>query len=256
VLKSRRQVPGLLSDPGPDRMGRDARQEDLATLEVDEEQHVETTQCDGIHGEEITRQRPSSLSPEELGPRRSRSSRCGAKTVTTQDIAHACRRYGDTELGALPDDAEIAPARVLPRQAEDESDDVGIKSIASILATVRVGPVPRQELPMPAHERRWCHEESDPTLTPEQSCQRGEHSTVGGGVPGARDLATKYGELMTKHRDLDVFVVGGGTDSKQVEQPSNHEERNRIVHVNDRGRFKKSLVSARIACLHPSGHGR
>ena len=90
-------------------------------------------------------------------------------------------------------------------------------------------------------------------FTREQSCQRREHSPVGGGVPGARDLATKYGELMTKHRDLDVLVVWGRTDSEELEQPSNQEEVQRIVHVNDRGRFKKPLVSARLACLHPSG---
>jgi len=57
---------------------------------------------------------------------------------------------------------------------------------------------------------------------------------------------------MSKHRDLDVLVVWGRTDSKQLEQPSNEEEGDRIVHVDDRGRFKKPLVSVRIACLHPS----
>ena len=33
---------------------------------------------------------------------------------------------------------------------------------------------------------------------------------------------------------------------------SNEEEGDRIVHVDDRGRSKGPLVSARIACLHPS----
>ena len=89
-------------------------------------------------------------------------------------------------------------------------------------------------------------------FTREQSCERGEPSTIGRGVPGARDLTTKYGELMSKHGDLDVLLVWGGTDSKQCEQPSNEEEGDRIVHVDDRGRSKGPLVSARITCLHPS----
>jgi hypothetical protein len=72
-------------------MGRDARQEDLAPLEVDEERHTKTTECDGVYGEKVTRQRPGSLSAEELRPRRSRSSRRWMKTVPTQDVAHACR---------------------------------------------------------------------------------------------------------------------------------------------------------------------
>ena len=163
---------------------------------------------------------PDALSPEELRPRRAGSPLCWAKTVTMQDVAHACRRDGDTELGALPDDAERAPARVPPSEAEDESDDVRIKCVASTLVTVRIGPVPRQELPVPAHERGWRHEEGGPPLTREQSCQRCEQSMIGGGVPRARDLPTRYGELMTKHRDLDVLLVRSRTDSKQFEQPS------------------------------------
>ena len=57
---------------------------------------------------------------------------------------------------------------------------------------------------------------------------------------------------MTEHGDLDVLVVWGRTDSKKLEQPSNEEEGDRIVHVDDRGRFKKPLVRARIVCLLPS----
>ena len=87
---------------------------------------------------------------------------------------------------------------------------------------------------MPAHERPGRDEDSRPTFTREQSCERCEHSTIGGGVLGARDLATKYGELMTKRRDLDVLVVWGRTDSKQLEQPSNEEEGDWMVHVDDR----------------------
>ena len=109
-------------------MCRDARQEDLATFEVDEEQHVEPAQCDGIHGEEVTRQRPGRLSSEELRPRRAGSARWLTKTVTTQDVPHACGRDGDAELGALSDDAEIAPARLLPPEAQDESDLKGPNS--------------------------------------------------------------------------------------------------------------------------------
>ena len=76
--------------------------------------------------------------------------------------------------------------------------------------------MPGDKLPVPAHERRWRHEKSRQMFTREQSCERGEHSTIGGGVPGPRDLATKYGELMTQYRDLDVLLVWGRTDSKQL----------------------------------------
>ena len=41
VLEGDYQVPGLLGDPGPDRVSRHAGQEHLPALEVDEEQHID-----------------------------------------------------------------------------------------------------------------------------------------------------------------------------------------------------------------------
>jgi len=170
-----------------------------------------------------------------------------------KDVAHACRRDGDTELGALPDDAERAPARVPPSEAEDESDDVRIKCVASTLVTVRIGPVPRQELPVPAHERGWRHEEGGPPLTREQSCQRCEQSIDRwGSTEGARS-ADEYGELMTKHRDLDVLLVRSRTDSKQFEQPSTKRKVIGLFTSMIVADLRKLLVSVRIACLQPSG---
>src|ERR1019366_10692256 len=68
--------------------------------------------------EEIARERAGSLGSQEVRPRRSRSSWRRAQAVTAQQVAHAGGRDGHTELAALADDAEIAPARVLPGQAE------------------------------------------------------------------------------------------------------------------------------------------
>ena len=66
VLKPGCEVPRLLGDPGPDRMCRDARQEDLATLEVDEEQHVEAVERDRADVEEVTSEHACSLCSKEL----------------------------------------------------------------------------------------------------------------------------------------------------------------------------------------------
>jgi hypothetical protein len=42
------QVPGLLSDPGPDRVSRYPGQVDHAAVQVDEEQHIKATERDRI----------------------------------------------------------------------------------------------------------------------------------------------------------------------------------------------------------------
>ena len=66
VLEGGCQVPGLLGDPGPDRVGGHAGQEDLATLEVDEEQHIEPAERDRVDVEEVASERASGLGSKEL----------------------------------------------------------------------------------------------------------------------------------------------------------------------------------------------
>jgi hypothetical protein len=70
VLQGNCQVPGLLGDPGPGRVGRHAGQEYLPALEVDEEQYVEPPKCDGLDMEEVTGEGAGSLGSKELRPRR------------------------------------------------------------------------------------------------------------------------------------------------------------------------------------------
>ena len=66
VLQGDRQVTGLLGGPGPDRVSGNASQEDLATLEVDEEQHVEAVERDRADVEEVTSEHACSLCSKEL----------------------------------------------------------------------------------------------------------------------------------------------------------------------------------------------
>ena len=60
------QVPDLLSNPGPDRVGCDPSQEHLPTVEVDEEQHIEPPQRNGVDVEEVASEYPTSLRSKEL----------------------------------------------------------------------------------------------------------------------------------------------------------------------------------------------
>jgi hypothetical protein len=56
----------LLRDPGSDRVGGHASQEDFAALEVDEEQHIEPAQRDRVDVEEVASEGTGGLSSKEL----------------------------------------------------------------------------------------------------------------------------------------------------------------------------------------------
>jgi hypothetical protein len=69
VFESRYEVPGLLGDPGPDRVGSHASQEDLATVQVDEEQDIDATEQDRVDVKEVAGKGAGRLGPQELRPR-------------------------------------------------------------------------------------------------------------------------------------------------------------------------------------------
>ena len=180
VLDGHGEVARLLGDPAADRMLGNTGQEDLAAFEVDEKQHVETTEHDCVDVEEVARQRAGRLSSKELSPRRSRSSRRRFQAMTSQHIVHARRRDGDAELPQLADDAEIAPPRILPRETKDDGHDLGIERIGSDRLRSREGPISANELTVPAHKRCRRDEESGPPLTRKKSSECREHGAISG----------------------------------------------------------------------------
>ncbi len=60
-----------------------ASEEDLAALEVDEEQDIEPSQRDSVNAKEVARERAGSLCSKELAPRRTRSLWCRFEALTS-----------------------------------------------------------------------------------------------------------------------------------------------------------------------------
>jgi hypothetical protein len=111
VLKGNRQVTGLLGDPVPDRVGRHAGQEDLASLEVDEEQHIEPAQSDRVDMEEAFTVVP--LPPiAAIVPPWATTTLPGAKGPTPEGAAEAPVGATSTEL-ATPKSVHSGPAFML-----------------------------------------------------------------------------------------------------------------------------------------------
>ena len=191
---------------------------------VDEKQHVETTQRDRVDVEEVAGERAGCLCAKELPPRRSRSARRRFEAMSSKHVAHARRRENDAELPQLADDAEIASARVLPREPKDECDDLDIEPVRSDLVRTRESPMLANELTVPAQQCCWSDEEGGPTFAREESRERRQHGAISGGEPGTRHLAAEHSELMTKDCDLDVLLFRTWTDSNEAEQLSNEQE--------------------------------
>jgi hypothetical protein len=114
------QVAGLLGDPGTIGVGRHTGQVDPASGQFDEEQHLQPPQPDGVDREEVAGEDAGRLAGAGTPARSWSSAAGGIEPMATQRGAdRGCRdRYAEPEQLAL--DALVAPARVLPGQADDQ----------------------------------------------------------------------------------------------------------------------------------------
>src|SRR5215470_13209857 len=108
--------------PGAARVGGDAKEVHDASFDLDDEQHVVAAEEGGVDGEEVGGDDTFGLGTEELVPARSGAARCWRKPMTSQDVGDAALRDCDAEFLQFPDDAEVAPARVLSGQTDDQFD--------------------------------------------------------------------------------------------------------------------------------------
>jgi hypothetical protein len=86
VLEHGCEVARLLGDPAPDRVLGHTSEEDLAALEIDEEQDIDLSKARGVDGEEVARERAGSLGAKELCPRRTRSAWCRFEAMTSKHV--------------------------------------------------------------------------------------------------------------------------------------------------------------------------
>jgi hypothetical protein len=70
---------------------------DAAGVQLDEEQHMQPPQPDGVDGEEVAGDDPGSLLAQERPPGRGRPPRCGVEPVAAQRRTDRGRRDPNTE---------------------------------------------------------------------------------------------------------------------------------------------------------------
>jgi hypothetical protein len=77
-----------------------------AGADLEDEEHVDPVQQNGVDGEEVTRQHRPRLGPAELSPRRPGPSRRRIHTCPVQDVSHRRTRQLVPEADELASEAE------------------------------------------------------------------------------------------------------------------------------------------------------
>jgi hypothetical protein len=112
-----------------------------------------------------------------------------------------------------PLDALIAPARVLPPQADDQLLDL-LAERRPPRSTTRIGPGAGDQAAVPAHQGVGPDEEAGPARPRQDTADGGEQGPVGRFKLWSGSLAAEHGELMTQDKDLKVL---GGIAASELD---------------------------------------
>jgi hypothetical protein len=151
LSQHRQQVAGLLGDPGAVGVGGHPAKVDPPGVELDEDQHIQPPQPDGVDREEVAGEDARRLLAQGRPPGRGRRSRRRVQPMAAQRGAdRGCRDpYAEPEQLAV--DALAARAWVLLGQADDQLLQLLVEW-GSPGSAVRVGPGAGDQLPVPAQQ--------------------------------------------------------------------------------------------------------
>src|SRR5918996_3959365 len=173
-----RELAGLLRHPLRIGMARAARDVDATARQLNEEEHVQPLEPDGLHREKVDGDHRVGVCAYEVTPRHPTALAGRPDPRASQHLANRRRRDGDAEPLQLADDPLISPPWILSRETHDEVADFASNARSASAASVR--PSPGHEPPMPAEQRRWRDDERPPLRTRQEPARRGPKHTVDG----------------------------------------------------------------------------
>jgi hypothetical protein len=144
------EVAGGLRGPCHRRVGGDAEDVDAPGGDLHDEQDVKAAQPDGVEVEEVGGQQPGCLGSQECAPLGVYPARRRAQACRGQDAADGAGADVVSESGEFALDAAVSPARVLPRQPDDELTQLAADAGAA--RPVRVGPFLGDQASVPGQE--------------------------------------------------------------------------------------------------------
>jgi hypothetical protein len=151
----------LLDDPGTGRVDGHPGDVYAAGGDLDEEEHVDPFEEDGVDGEKVARQDATGLGGEELLPRGPGAAGCGVDAGPVQDVPYGAGRDLVAETDQLTVDAPMAPGRIVGGQAQHQVPDLaGDGWTAS--PGMQVRPAAGDQLAVPAQQRGRGDEEDRP----------------------------------------------------------------------------------------------
>src|SRR6266545_152729 len=149
-----------------------------AAVELDEEEHVQPLQPDGLDGEEVDGEHAVRLRAEELAPREAGALASRPEASLLEELAHRSGRDRNAEPMQLTGDPLVAPAWVLAREAQHQLTDLAADRRPA--NSIGIGPALRHQPAVPAKQRRWRDDKRAPARSREQPACRGkEHSSCG-----------------------------------------------------------------------------
>jgi hypothetical protein len=150
------KVAGLLSGPGSVGVGAGVKDLNVAGVDLDHEEHVDSLQRDSaVDVEEVAGQHGRRLGAEELSPGRSVCS--GGSRRDPQLLEDASDRGGADSAADLEEfalDALVAPGWVLSSELLDQGCEFGVDRRAP--GAVRVGPFLGDQAAVPAQDGGRC----------------------------------------------------------------------------------------------------
>jgi hypothetical protein len=178
---------------------------DPSAPELDEREDVERPEPGGLDGEEVARDDPVRLGPEEFGPARSGPSWGRTRSGSPEQRPDRRRAHADPELAQLASDPDAAPPRILPGQPKDELPNPRIDRRPSRPADPAVRPLPLHELAMPTEQGCRGDEEGDPAVPRDDPARHREEHPVTGPELRRAGVPLENPELVTEDEDLEVF---------------------------------------------------
>lgn len=140
-----------------------------------------------------------------------------------EEPPHRTRRDRIPESREFPVDAPIAPRRVLRREPQNQATQFPWNRRPTG-RTLCLGPMPPDQLSMPAQQRRRRHESTPPTPSREQPGQRREHRTVRPEGAWPSDLSAQDHDLVSQHENLGVLGrLLAGQQREPAEEPAENE---------------------------------
>ena len=181
----------------------------------------------------------------------------GGTPVASEHVAHRRLRDRAAELDQLADDAPMAPAWVLAREAHDQSDHVRIERRSARSAPL-VGPAAPDHPAMPAQQRlRPNSERLRPACTRENAAERSEQRPIARLVARTGRLSAQDAELVAQHEDLDLLALTRATEQdQQLEDPAKRQIQEREhAPTSARGTKRASYVTNLTPGRPPSRPG-